>query len=140
MRADRILSVERVEGREPLEPVDLDHWFDTIERDDGSGLPLRILVTQTGMKNFDLRSLFRDVRETTEGGLIEGIVPRSEIGWFASQLLPVGLDVTVESPPELIAAMRAQAMRCWSGTTVEWADAGGRSPPLRPHAPTGTHL
>ena len=109
LRADRILSVERVEGREPLEPVDLDHWFDTIERDDGSGLPLRILVTQTGMKNFDLRSLFRDVRETTEGGVIEGIVPRSEIGWFASQLLPVGLDVTVESPPELIAAMRAQA-------------------------------
>ncbi|MGA7669128.1 MAG: WYL domain-containing protein [Nitrolancea sp.] len=109
LRADRVLSVERVEGREPLEPVDLDHWFDTVERDDGSGLPLKILVTAPGMKNFDLRKLFPEVREALEGGVIEGTLPRSEVGWFASQLLPVGLDATVESPPELIDAMWAQA-------------------------------
>ncbi len=117
LRADRILSVERVLGRERPDPVDLDRWFETTERDDGSGLPMRILVTPAGMKNFDLRALFPEVRETPDGGVIEGTLPRSEMGWFASQLLPVGLDATVESPPELIDAMRAQA-----GAILEWYD------------------
>ncbi len=126
LRADRVLRIERVEGREPPESIDLDRWFDITERDDGSGLPLRIRVTPTGMKNFDLRALFRAVHETPEGGVIEGTLPRSEIGWFASQLLPVGLDATVESPPELIDAMCQQARALLERYDGRW---GGRRPP-----------
>ena len=43
------------------------------------------------------------------GGVIEGTVPRSEVDWYAAQLLSVGPDIVVESPPELVAAIRAQA-------------------------------
>ena len=109
LRADRVLDLERITGLERPEHVDLDRWFDTIERDDGSGLPLRIRVTATGMKDFNLRALFREVREISGGGIIEGTIPRSEAGWFAAQLLPVGTEVIVDSPPELIDAMRQRA-------------------------------
>lgn len=41
--------------------------------------------------------------------MIEGALPRSEVEWYASQLLAVGPDLSVESPPELIIAICAQA-------------------------------
>jgi hypothetical protein len=40
--------------------------------------------------------------------VIEATIPPSEIDWYAAQLLPVGPDVVVESPPEFSAAIRAQ--------------------------------
>ena len=109
LRVDRMLSLERVEGLDRPEHISLDSWFDTIEHDDGSGLPLRIRVSTLGMKNFNLRALFQEIRESDDGGVIEETIPRSEIGWFAAQLLAVGTDVVVESPCELIEAIRDQA-------------------------------
>jgi predicted DNA-binding transcriptional regulator YafY len=109
LRVDRILSIERVEGFERPEPVALENWFDIIEHDDGSGLPLRIRVTRRGLKNFNLRALFDDIRETSSGGVIEGSIPASEIAWFAAQLLPVGTEAIVEAPDELIATIHEQA-------------------------------
>jgi predicted DNA-binding transcriptional regulator YafY len=58
------------------------------------------------------------------GGIVEGTIPRSEIDWFAGQFLAAGIDVVVESPPELIAAMRAQvaaiaALYCRQGPATE---------------------
>jgi predicted DNA-binding transcriptional regulator YafY len=109
LRVDRMLTIERVEGLERPQHVPLDSWFDIIEHDDGSGLPLRIRVTGPGMKNFNLSALFQEIRETDDGGVIEETIPRSEVGWFATQLLAVGADAVVESPAELIEAIRAQA-------------------------------
>ncbi len=40
--------------------------------------------------------------------MIEDIIPRAEIDWDAAQLLCLGLDVVVETPPKLIVAMRVQ--------------------------------
>jgi predicted DNA-binding transcriptional regulator YafY len=41
--------------------------------------------------------------------MAEAEIPRSEIDFYASRLLSVGTEVKVESPPELIEAMRNKA-------------------------------
>jgi predicted DNA-binding transcriptional regulator YafY len=66
-------------------------------------------VTRRGLKNFNLRALFDDIRETSSGGVVEGSIPASEIAWFAAQLLPVGTEAIVEAPDELIATIHEQA-------------------------------
>lgn len=111
LRVDRMLAIERVDGRERPEHIPLENWFDIIEHEDGSGLPLRIRVTKRGLKNFNLRALFNDIRETSAGGMIEETIPPSEVAWFAAQLLPVGTEAIVEEPEELIEAIREQARK-----------------------------
>ena len=44
------------------------------------------------------------------GGIVEADIPRSEVNFYASRLLSVGTDVRVESPPELIEALRNKAL------------------------------
>jgi predicted DNA-binding transcriptional regulator YafY len=44
------------------------------------------------------------------GGIAEVDIPRSEVGYYASRLLSVGTDVRVESPPELVEALRNKAL------------------------------
>jgi predicted DNA-binding transcriptional regulator YafY len=111
LRADRVVALTRAEGgRERPPHIPLAQWLDVVERDDGRGLPLRATVTPRGMLNYDLRALFGAIQlDGHGGGVIVGAIPHSEGGWYASQLLAVGPDVVVESPPELIAAICAQA-------------------------------
>lgn len=111
LRADRVVALTRVEGRRERPPhIPMTQWLEVVERDDGSGLPLRATVTPRGMFSYELRALFGAIRPDGQGGgVIEGALPRSEIEWYASQLLAVGPDAVVESPTELIAAIRAQA-------------------------------
>ncbi len=111
LRADRVVALARVDGqRERPAHIPMAQWLEVVERDDGSGLPLRVRVTPRGLLSYDLRALFGASRpDGQDGGIIEGTIPRSEVEWFASKLLPVGPDVVVESPPELIAAIQAQA-------------------------------
>ncbi len=47
--------------------------------------------------------------EGRRSGMLEAEIPSSEIGFYASRLLSVGTDVKVESPPELVEAMRTKA-------------------------------
>jgi predicted DNA-binding transcriptional regulator YafY len=42
--------------------------------------------------------------------VVEAEIPRSEIDFYASQLLSVGSDVLVESPAELVRAIREKAL------------------------------
>lgn len=111
LRADRVISLARVEGRDDRPPhIPLDYWLDVTKRDDGAGLALRATVTARGMKSATLRALFEfgpaSLRQAGSGGIIEGTIPRHEIDWYAAQLLAEGADVVVESPPELIVAIR----------------------------------
>jgi predicted DNA-binding transcriptional regulator YafY len=111
LRADRVVALARVEGERERPPhIPMARWLDVVERDDGRGLPLRVTVTPQGLLSYDLRALFGPIQPDGHGGgMIEGAIPRSEVAWYASQLLAVGPAVVVESPPELIAAVRAQA-------------------------------
>ena len=111
LRADRIGSLVRMEGSRERPPhIPMTQWLDVVERDDGHGLPLHATVTPRGMLSYDLRALFSSILPDGHGGgRIECAIPRSEVEWYASRLLAVGPDVVVQSPPELIAAIRAQA-------------------------------
>lgn len=107
LRADRFQTIARVEGLERLPHILLADWIDVVERDDEQQLALRATVTVRGMKSFDLQALFGPIEPDEHGaGVLTGTIPRSEIGWFASRLLPLGTEVVVHSPPELIAAIR----------------------------------
>jgi predicted DNA-binding transcriptional regulator YafY len=114
LRADRFLSAERVEGLERPPHIALESWIYALENRGGERLKLRAYVTKRGTKSFELNSLFGRIEADGEADgrrsrMAEAEIPRSEIDFYASRLLSVGTEVKVESPPELIEAMRNKA-------------------------------
>jgi predicted DNA-binding transcriptional regulator YafY len=110
LRADRVLALAREEGLPRPPHVPVADWIAITERDDGRGLPVRARLTPRGAKLADLRALGWEITLAADGGgLIEAALPPGDVEWFASQLLPLGTELTVESPPELITALRRQA-------------------------------
>ncbi len=115
LRADRILRIVRVDGGDPPQHIPLAQWLDMVERDDGTGLALRLRVSERGMKNVDIESLFGPVSLAEgAGGVIEGTIPLSEVDWYASRLVSMGTEVVVETPRELI-----DAVRQWARAVIE---------------------
>jgi predicted DNA-binding transcriptional regulator YafY len=111
LRADRFLSITRAEEA-PARPahIPIADWLRTVERGDSGMLPLRATVSERGMKNFNLHLLFGEMEaDERGGGVIVASIPESEIEWYAAQLLPLGTDLRVLSPPQLIAALRRKA-------------------------------
>ncbi len=108
LRADRFRSIEPAEGFERPASVPLEDLISDDER--GEKLRLRAYVTERGAKSFELTSLFGRI-ETGKGrrGIIDTEIPYASIDFYAARLLSVGTDVKVESPPELIGAMREKA-------------------------------
>jgi predicted DNA-binding transcriptional regulator YafY len=110
LRADRIRSMERREGLELPAPMSVREWLRTRENNAGERLHLRARVTERGAKSFDLSTLFGEISLDESGeGVIEGDIPPSEVNWYAARLLPLGTDLIVESPPELVEAIRSKA-------------------------------
>lgn len=108
LRADRVRKVEPVEGFERPAHIPPDEW--TVECDDGETLEIRIRVNERGAKSFELTSLFGRIETDRDGrGIIHAEIPASSIDFHAARLLGVGTDVVVESPPELIEAIREKA-------------------------------
>jgi predicted DNA-binding transcriptional regulator YafY len=108
LRADRFRSIEPVDGFERPSHIPLEDWVS----EDGGGemLELRAYVNERGTKSFELAALFGRIEADPSGrGVIEARVPSSSIDFYAARLLSLGTDVRVESPPELIAAMREKA-------------------------------
>jgi predicted DNA-binding transcriptional regulator YafY len=110
LRADRVLSVERVEGLPHPEHIEVANWIATVERDDGHGLPVRARVSPRGLRNADFEALWGRLPVDEHGwGVLDTAIPASEVEYYATRLLPLGADVVVLSPPELIAVLRAKA-------------------------------
>ena len=110
MRADRFLSVERVEGFEPPPKLSIQGWMGAARGVAGERLRVRARVTERGRKSFELTSLFGSIApEEGGGGTLEAEIPLSEIDYYASRLLSVGTDVFVDSPPELVEAIQNKA-------------------------------
>jgi len=114
LRADRFLSAERAKGFERPSHVPLDNWTRMV-RTGGERLCLRVRVSERGTKSFELVSLFGRIEANGQtnwhrGGIVEAHIPRSEVGFYASRLLSVGTEVRVESPPELVEALRNKAL------------------------------
>lgn len=110
LRADRVLSLLRVEGLERLPHVDIANWIAFVEGEAKDGLRLRALVSERGIKSFELQVLFGKIEpDGRGGGVIEVTIPETEIEWYAAQLLPVGKEIVITSPSQLIAALRRKA-------------------------------
>jgi predicted DNA-binding transcriptional regulator YafY len=108
MRADRFLSVERVEGFEPPE-FSIQGWMGTA-REGGERIRVSAKVTERGRKSFELTSLFGTIApDEGGGGTLEAEMPHSEMDYYASRLLSVGTDIYVDSPPELVEAIQNKA-------------------------------
>lgn len=111
-RADRFLSVERVEGFERPVRVPLEDWMDTLASG-GECVNMRAYVSARGAKRFELAPLL-DRSENKEeisgrGGVMETSILRSDVDYWATRLLSVGTEVKVETPPELVQAIRDKA-------------------------------
>lgn len=110
LRADRFRAAEPVEGYERPHELSLRDWLCIRERNAQHPVRLRLRVTPRGMKSFDLTTLFgSELKEQPSGGLIDTLIPIEEIDFFAASLIALGTEVVIESPPELIAAIRAKA-------------------------------
>ena len=109
MRADRFLSVQRVESFEPPPELSIQGWLGSAREVAGERLLVRARVTERGRKSFELTTLFGTIAPEEGGGALEAEIPASEIDYYASRLLSVGTDVTVEYPPELVEAIRNKA-------------------------------
>ena len=110
MRADRFLSAERVEGFERPPELSIQSWLSETREAVGERLRVRARVTERGRKSFELTTLFGTIAPHEGGsGTIEAEIPRLEIDYYASRLLSVGTDVTVEYPPELVEAIQNKA-------------------------------
>jgi len=114
LRADRFISAERVRGLGHPPHIAVESWIHAVKSAGGERLKLRAYVTERGTKRFELISLFGRIEADGEtdrqrSGIVEAEIPRSEIDFYASRLLSVGTDVKVESPPELVKAIRNKA-------------------------------
>lgn len=109
LRADRFRAAARVEGYGPPHALSLREWLGTRERDAPDPVRLRAAISPQGMKRFDPETEFGEIAVTDAGGVIDTFIPASEIDYFATQLLPLGGEIVVTSPPALIAALRRAA-------------------------------
>jgi predicted DNA-binding transcriptional regulator YafY len=109
LRADRLNEATRVEGLKRPACPSLREWLEMREQHAERPLRLRATVTERGMKQFDFSALFGPSTTETRDGAIDTIIPEAEIDFFAARLLPLGTDIVVESPPQLIEAMRTKA-------------------------------
>ena len=108
LRADRFVSLAPATGPAPPPHIPVATWPAVIGRDDWPGLPLRVRVSRRAFRRGDLPEPFGTLRPEGDGGVIEGSLPPSEVEYYAALLLREGADVVVESPPELIDALRRQ--------------------------------
>jgi predicted DNA-binding transcriptional regulator YafY len=110
LRVDRVRRLERVGGLTLPAPLSVPDWFEVSHRDAADFLPLRARVTARGAKSFELNTMFGEIPTDGAGaGVIEARIPASEIEYYADRFLTLGTELRVESPPELIEAMRAKA-------------------------------
>ena len=110
MRADRFLSAERVEGFEPPPKLSIEGWMSAGREAVGERLRFRARVTERGRKSFELTSLFGRITPAEGGGgILEAVIPLSQIDYYASRLLSVGTDVVVDSPQDLVEAIQNKA-------------------------------
>ncbi|HEX6508676.1 MAG TPA: YafY family protein [Chloroflexota bacterium] len=109
LRADRIQTLERKEEREPVKSMTVRDYLGASRRDSPDMVCLRAMVTPHGAKRFELSALFGEEVVGVDG-ILEMDVPRSDLDWFANQLLALGTDVLIEAPDELRQMMVEKAL------------------------------
>jgi predicted DNA-binding transcriptional regulator YafY len=110
LRADRVLSLTRVEGLPPPGTLTLREWLAGYRRGAIRMLPLRARLSRRAARSFDLVSVFSEVAVDADGrGVLETEIPAAELDWFANRFLPLGNEVEILSPPELVTMLEEKA-------------------------------
>lgn len=109
LRADRFLALRRVEdeGLETPPKMPLRVWLRQNDPDEEPLLFLHIIIHKYGMKNLDWTLYQQEICIDQDGnGVIRKKIAAKDVNFYARSLLPLGKDVTVESPVELVQAIR----------------------------------
>lgn len=112
LRADRFLSIQRVEEKELETPpqMSLREWLQQSGSDEEPLLSLHIIVNKYGMKNMDWAPFNQEVMIDGDGnGVIRKMISLQTLPFYARLLLPLGRNVIIQSPPELIKMIRQHA-------------------------------
>jgi len=110
LRVDRITELERAEELAPRETMPMSEWMQLSPDAQQQMVKVNASVTAKGMKELDW-SDFADAFTHNRNGsaTIKKMVPASSIDFYARIFLPLGCEVVVKSPPELVAAICAKA-------------------------------
>jgi predicted DNA-binding transcriptional regulator YafY len=108
LRVDRIRTLQRQTGIPPAPAMSVRGWLAARHLDDVDPVRIHVRVTPRGAKRFELSVIFGEDSVDADGYL-HADVPRSELPWFASQLLTLGTDVVVDAPPELMDLITREA-------------------------------
>ena len=110
LRADRLAAAERVTGYEVPTVPTVREWLRTRWSGSTERVQLRLFVSAAARRRFDFGFLAAPlVSDGAGGGTIATELPAAEIDYYATCLLPMGATVRVESPQELIVALRERA-------------------------------
>lgn len=110
LRADRILSMERKEGLETPPKMSLREWLQASDPDEEPALVLHVVINKHGMKQVSWSRFRHEITIDDDGnGTIQKKIPTKDLAFYAQLFLPLGSDVTIESPRELVETIRERA-------------------------------
>jgi len=109
LRADRILSLERVEDLEPSPAMTLQEWLRQPEIADES-VRLQVRISVRGMLMVDWSAFGSSLVQASDGHCdVDMMIPAGSLDHYARVFMPLGGEVAVDSPPALIAILCKQA-------------------------------
>jgi len=109
LRADRILSMERVEGLEPPTALTIQEWLKRPQAE-GPTMPLHATLTPRGMTTIDWSAFGGALTLNGSGeGDIDTDIPATSLGYYSRIFLQLGGEANITSPPELIDLLCIQA-------------------------------
>ena len=90
--------------------MSLREWLQQSDPDEEPLLSLHVVINKHGMKHVDWAAFTREVIVDEDGnGIIRKQVSAGQLSFYARLLLPLGSDVIITSPPELIEIIRQYA-------------------------------
>jgi predicted DNA-binding transcriptional regulator YafY len=99
LRADRVRSLQRVEGMEQPAAMTLQEWLRRPAAGDQKTLHLRASITARGMSELDWGAIGGALRREEDGsGSIEMPMPALSLDFYARLFLRLGDEATVVSP------------------------------------------
>lgn len=112
LRADRVLTLERVETKEAgkAPKMSLREWIQSSDSDEGPLLPLHLVINKIGMRHVSSTALMPEIIIDEDGnGTVKKTIAAKDLAFYAGLLLPLSKNVVIVSPPELVEIIKQRA-------------------------------